>query len=825
MVRSGILVAYNKKREVDYPLSKLLDMVGSAEQAHRSIPFWSLNDKLEPEMLREQIRAMHSAGIGGFFMHARGGLETEYMGEDWLNCIGACIDEADKLGMEAWAYDENGWPSGFADDVVTAQGWEYWQKWLSVTECGQEMPQVEHALGYYRVTDGVCERLQAFEPGAYCVYIGYNRYYIDILSHKVISYFLEVTHERYFAHSGSEAGKAWVGFFTDEPQYSGRGAPWTNDMETIFKDKYGYDLLDCLPALMLSLPGCERVRNDYWSLVAELFVDAFGRQIYDWCHAHNLKTTGHMMAENSLASQLGTTSGCMQFYPYFDMPGMDHLGRQIDSPIQPKQVGSVAEQLGRPALTETFALCGWDVSLEELKWIAEWQYVNGINVTCQHLAPYTLRGLRKRDYPPALSIQQSWFSEYKYFNDYFARLGALLQSGRAAVDVLMLHPIRSAYVVADRSREALNRLDEAFRRETNLLSDLHIDFHYGDEKVMETYASAADGVLTVGRCAYKAVVLPTCYNITENTYRLLRAFADGGGALYTLGDRPALIDGVADQRLTELLQSAVALSCEGCVTRELSRYAHFSVLEDGKPCAAVHYNERVLEDGERVAFLVNHDNEKAHSCVVDFGVNVSVRKIDLAEMTETAVLPSCDGTYTVQFAPMQSYVFAIRDGKTAAGCGCAGGKAEIIGLADTFTVQRRDLNALTLDFCDYRIDGGEWVENVAIIVLASADHPTNASIFLRLAKFGCFPANRRTSQAPATASSEFPQLKSKAVSQLRPWVRSNAMFPANAAATNQGQVRTSRHSSAATYSPPGSQTLTNGFGLNDRKSPICARTK
>ena len=81
---------------------------------YQSIPFWSWNDQLEPEELRRQIREMKKAGIGGFFMHARGGLLTEYMGEDWFKAVDACIDEAKKQGMDAWAYDENGWPSGFA---------------------------------------------------------------------------------------------------------------------------------------------------------------------------------------------------------------------------------------------------------------------------------------------------------------------------------------------------------------------------------------------------------------------------------------------------------------------------------------------------------------------------------------------------------------------------------------------------------------------------------------------------------------------------------------------------------------------------------------
>ena len=53
---------------------------------------------------------MKKAGIGGFFMHARGGLTTEYLGEKWFEATEACIDEAKKQGTDAWCYDENGWP-------------------------------------------------------------------------------------------------------------------------------------------------------------------------------------------------------------------------------------------------------------------------------------------------------------------------------------------------------------------------------------------------------------------------------------------------------------------------------------------------------------------------------------------------------------------------------------------------------------------------------------------------------------------------------------------------------------------------------------------
>ena len=33
-----------------------------------------------------------------------------------MECIKASAEEAEKLDMEAWLYDEEGWPSGFAGE-------------------------------------------------------------------------------------------------------------------------------------------------------------------------------------------------------------------------------------------------------------------------------------------------------------------------------------------------------------------------------------------------------------------------------------------------------------------------------------------------------------------------------------------------------------------------------------------------------------------------------------------------------------------------------------------------------------------------------------
>ena len=136
---------------------------------YQSIPFWSWNDKLAPEELRRQIRAMKKAGIGGFFMHARGGLMTEYLGEDWFTATAACIDEAKKQGMHAWCYDENGWPSGFAG-MKLLENRENWEHYI------------------------VCETKQAFDPTAMAVYALGKTY-----SRDVIRKWLKVFYRRFFS--------------------------------------------------------------------------------------------------------------------------------------------------------------------------------------------------------------------------------------------------------------------------------------------------------------------------------------------------------------------------------------------------------------------------------------------------------------------------------------------------------------------------------------------------------------------------------------------------------------------------------------------------
>ena len=88
---------------------------------YRGKPFWSWNGRLEEGELCRQIDVMKEMGFGGYFMHSRTGLETEYLGEEWFELTNKCADYGQKAGMESWLYDEDRWPSGSAGGMVTKE--------------------------------------------------------------------------------------------------------------------------------------------------------------------------------------------------------------------------------------------------------------------------------------------------------------------------------------------------------------------------------------------------------------------------------------------------------------------------------------------------------------------------------------------------------------------------------------------------------------------------------------------------------------------------------------------------------------------------------
>ena len=425
-----IAVDYKKYKGFHIMLEKILEKLRQPGPEFRGAPFWAWNGKLEPEELRRQIGLMKMMGIGGFFMHSRVGLNTPYLQEEWFECIKTCLEEAKKQKMFAYLYDEDRWPSGAAGGIVTRDH-AFRMKALLVKTDESKDTEVEpeelavfavkkDRSAYRRMRVGETVRPEEERIRFVRAVCGdsswYNdESYLDTLNEEAVRKFIEVTHEAYRKKIGDEFGGAVPAIFTDEPNFShftipgdaGTPMPWTDRLPEHFRTLYGYDLIERLPELIFSFDGSDfsSVRVHYYNLLTTLFVNAFSRRVGEWCGAHRLALTGHVLGEDTLVSQTQLVGAAMRFYEYMQMPGIDLLTEHWNIFNTAKQCTSVAHQFGRPVrLSETYGCTGWDFPLEGHKALGDWQAALGINFRCMHLAGIRWRRRRNATIPPAFRI-------------------------------------------------------------------------------------------------------------------------------------------------------------------------------------------------------------------------------------------------------------------------------------------------------------------------------------------------------------------------------------------------------------------------------------
>ena len=577
------------------------------KEDYRSLPFWSWNDKLEKEKLIDQIHWMNENGMGGFFMHARSGLMTEYLSEDWMQCIETCVDEAEKLGMKAWIYDENGWPSGFVGGKLLEEE-KNRDKYILVKEGAYDA----EATVSYLLTEEKLMRVSGAEVVTKAEDDRYLNLYIhtsvstaDILNPDVVKQFLTLTHQAYKERFGDNFSEKIEGFFTDEPQYYRNATSYTDMVAQYWQEQYGEDILDNLGLLFVEKKGYRSFRYRYWKAMQNLMVNNFAKQVYEWCDNNGVKLTGHYVGGGSLIYQMVTCAGIMPFYEYEHIPGIDWLAKRTDAALSARQVCSAAAQLGKKrTLTESFGCCGWDVKPSELRRILGIQYANGINMLCHHLIPYTERGTRKYDHPAHYSDVNPWVKEdFASFNNYYTELGYLLGEGQQSVNVAVLHPNRSLYF--DYKREADNAFGVA-KWEIDLfdmigsLAAHGVEYHFIDETLFGKYGFVEDAKIGCGKCAYDYLILPSMLTMDVSTEKLLRQYVEQGGKVLLLGDKPEFLE--AESYAYDYLESNVT----------------FEEIMQAQKVQVVNYNTKIYStyrsfEGKEYLYMTNSSDSETYS--------------------------------------------------------------------------------------------------------------------------------------------------------------------------------------------------------------------
>ncbi|MCQ2433146.1 MAG: hypothetical protein MJ175_11140 [Clostridia bacterium] len=360
------------------------------------IPMGAITGNLTKEEIRTMMRRYADAGIRQYLMYPRDGCDVPYMSERWLEILGDIIETAAELDIDIWLYDEFNWPSGTCKGMVMAENEDYF-----------------------------CHRAVIGDNGV--ISIVRTETYADILNPDAVDCFLRLTHDVYYKRYKPYFGTVIKGIFTDEPgiRYyaEGRDFPYAKGIEKDYFELTGRDLFHD----MAHADG--DFLDAYYEVLGKRFRTAFVDKIGKWCAEHGILMTGHLLAENHLATSCRCSGNGIHALRGFTLPGMDEIGTitSIDR-AEWLTFGTVQAAIrtgGNGGLVETFALGPTDLPparVEQMLWL---EAMYNIDHYVLAVAAADARGNVKKN---------GWFNPMNYMNPWFEGYAALGASAMEAAE-------------------------------------------------------------------------------------------------------------------------------------------------------------------------------------------------------------------------------------------------------------------------------------------------------------------------------------------------------------------------------------------------------
>ncbi len=468
---------------------------------------WIWNSEITEELIREQIDEMQSVGIRAIYIlpepkefrpdTMRTHMSPNYLSDEFFGLVKYAIAYATEKGIAMWLYDEGGWPSGCA--------------------CGQ-------ITGKY--PDTVAKKIT--EDGGYSYIASTN--VTDVLDCRVMDEFIANTYEGYKKSLGADFGKTVKAIFTDEPtmQY-----PYYISDKDDFMRLTGYSLDKYIPVIF-----GENVdeydadfKIEYIDYASRKFEEKYMIRLHEWCRANGILFTGHMDGDHMLCDYGKQAGNALRHLRHMDIPGVDAILRQIyphneDNTFFPRLASSAANQTGgNLALTESFAVYGNGLTFDEMRYVANYQFVRGINI----LNIMSITSGRDRclssQCRPHFVPQLPTYEYIEVFNEYISRMMYLCQSGQISVDTALYMPIRDAWVENNDAEASYTELGKK-------LESKQIYFDLIDDDFL-CNAINENGALKMGSAEYKTVYIPETKYISANAVKALEKFKADGGSVYT----------------------------------------------------------------------------------------------------------------------------------------------------------------------------------------------------------------------------------------------------------------------------------------------------
>lgn len=357
-------------------------------------------------------------------------------------------------------------------------------------------------------------------------------------------------------------------FFTDSMELE--GANWTADMLDEFKKRRGYDLMPYLPFTQFKVGSMgnifdygygaelgtemkntlQRVRYDFdltkTELLKERFIDTFTK----WCRDNNVKSRaqaygrGYFPLEGSFDMDIPESETWIKAGIGKEMSETDpRIGRGYT--IINKYVASAAHLKGK-RLISCEELTNTDVvfneTLELMKITGDLSTISGVTHPVFHGFNYSppdapFPGWVR--YGCYLNERNTYWPYFKYFNDYKARISALLQQADMFADIAVLPPVADMWSIYGAQNEPFPSL--AYPTHLSLVWEAMHQNGNACDYVSETVirdAEMKNGQMTYGPRKYHTLFLVQVDSLEPATAEKLLLFVQNGGRIFCLDTYP-----------------------------------------------------------------------------------------------------------------------------------------------------------------------------------------------------------------------------------------------------------------------------------------------
>jgi hypothetical protein len=484
-----------------------------------------------------------------------------YLSKEFLDVYKATVEEAKKEGIQVILYDDYVFPTGTVAGQFYQKFPQLMAKRLDKVEANKKgkgtmmisfpegiilgavlmnqgdksLKDVSDQIKGKMLSIPVAEgdwKLMGFYLNLEAVLKIRNPGIINYIERESVQKFLSISYEKFYSSVGEYFGNVIPMSFYDEPSLHWLdGRMWSMDLNTIFVKKYGESPIKYYPSLWYDIgEKTASARNALLGIRAEMFSDAFMRQINDWCKAHNLKLSGHVDQEE-IPNPAMSNGDLMKVFEYQDVPAADDIFFWGRSNTGYKIVTSASYNYDKPVTwAETYAAYGV-INKDTAYRVAMDQYAMGINM--------------QTPFPGAIEEKLNP-GEIQEFNQYIGRLSYMLQGGRHVSDIAVLYPIASAmaYNVFGEGWEYAylgghmpKELDYMTVGEY-LFRYLRMDYTYLHPEVFDEKCKIQEGEIhmanTVNSEDYKLFILPGGSTIkASNAEKLLDFFNKGGKIIAT----------------------------------------------------------------------------------------------------------------------------------------------------------------------------------------------------------------------------------------------------------------------------------------------------